>query len=170
MKKEQKASSPSYPRFNEKKKKKWKNNFVCPVMLAFKYGQKMAALNKHCFMCWVFLGCRSLTSLWCKASFLGLLLLHWCCLTSLRLLAHDERTGSPIHPYHGGCVCVCPPPVAEKAGGQILWECLLRIQEPLYPEPLRLRADGQPHTHRRLGHQRLSVGWAANEVWRDWLV
>lgn len=43
-------------------------------------------------------------------------------------------------------------------------------QIPLYPEPLRLRDDGQLHTHQRLGHQRLSVGWAANEVWRDWLV
>lgn len=42
--------------------------------------------------------------------------------------------------------------------------------KPLYPEPLRLRADGQTHTRRWLGHQRLSVGWAANEVWREWPV
>lgn len=54
------------------------------------------------------------------------------------------------------CVHGCIPPVAEKAGRQ--------ADLALYPEPLRLWADGQPHTHRRLGHQRLSVGWAANEV------
>lgn len=50
--------------------------------------------------------------------------------------------------------------------GNACWES----QKPLYPKPLRLRADGQTHTHQWLGHQRLSVGWAANEVWRDWLV
>lgn len=51
-------------------------------------------------------------------------------------------------------VCVCTVRVlseAKEAGGQIQWECVCRESwKPLYPEPLRLRADGQPHTHRAI--------------------
>lgn len=75
------------------------------------------------------------------------------------------------------CMCIC---MSMRIHGdhQLLWRPVGSLcgnvrresHKPLYPEPLRLRADGQTHTRRWLGHQRLSVGWAANEVWREWPV
>lgn len=138
-------------------------------------GQKMAATNNHFVLLLYLLGGRALTSLWCKTSSPGLLLLHWCRLTSLRLLAHDESTSSPISPHHGWSVCACICLYVDyqwlrRQASRWCGNMCRESQIPLYPKPLRLRDDGQLYTHQRLGHQRLSVGWAANEVWRDWLV
>lgn len=112
---------------------------------------------------------RSLISLWCKASSLALLLLHWRRLTSPHLLAPDERTSSSVCLCVHVCVCMLTTSGWKGSRARFCGNVRRESQKTLYPEPLRLRTDGQQHTHRQ-GHQRLSVGWAANEVWRDWLV
>lgn len=137
--------------------------------------QKMAALNNHTVLFFVSLRAADLSHL-CDAK---LVLWDCCCSTDVASPPCAswpvmKEPVPPVGPRHEFCMCVCAymyvyvcvPPVAEKAvRADIVGMCVSENREKaLYLEPLRLRADGQPHTHRRLGHQRLSVGWAANEV------
>lgn len=121
----------------------------------------------------MFVGDRYLTSLWCSASPQELLLPYWCRVTSL-CRWHMMKVPFPPSMFtrDAMCTCLCThvPWVFENAGRKLVGMCVGARSIPFYPKMLRLRFDGQPHTQQRLGHQRLSVGWAANEVWWDWLV
>lgn len=139
-------------------------------------GQKMAALANHCVCVSLFVshprGGRPLTSLWCKAN---------CSVDVAQPPFASWRTmKEPVRPStftQRWFVCVCvrmhvsiDQQLLRRQTGRRCGNMCRESRKPLYPEPPRLWADGQSHTHGRLEHQRLSLGWAANEVWRDRLV